>query len=170
MPFLRRSSFSTATGDFTQHLPNTSQYRTVYFLLHIRTPCVILTLSDSRMGKNSRISSLPLPLSFFSQPPKTVISTEAAHGLIVSRAVEKSASLPRPSLSQNALAFAMHLPLPCLLPLPFAFAFAFEIERGFQPASSQPQSGLRSAEDGVPDERFCSLGCNAGAKPEGRSD
>jgi hypothetical protein len=31
-------------------------------------------------------------------------------------------------------------------------------------------SGFRSAEDRVPGAAFCSRGCNAGAKPEGRSD
>jgi hypothetical protein len=35
---------------------------------------------------------------------KTVISTEAAHSLIVSSAVEKSASLPKLSLSHCAVA------------------------------------------------------------------
>src|SRR5207302_351871 len=37
--------------------------------------------------------------AFSSQPQKTVISTEAAHGLIVSSAAEKSASLPKQHLS-----------------------------------------------------------------------
>jgi hypothetical protein len=37
------------------------------------------------------------------QQPRTVISTEAAHSLIVRSAVEKSASLPRPSPSRAAL-------------------------------------------------------------------
>jgi hypothetical protein len=36
------------------------------------------------------------------QPPKTVISTEATHSFIVRRAVEKSASLPRPPQAPTA--------------------------------------------------------------------
>jgi len=50
-------------------------------------------------------------------PQETVILTEAAHGIIVSSAAEKSASLPPPfANSQSALvvAFALFLPLPVL--------------------------------------------------------
>jgi hypothetical protein len=45
-----------------------------------------------------------------SQEPRTVISTEAAHSLIVRSAVEKSAFLPRPSPSHNAFAVAKSKP------------------------------------------------------------
>jgi hypothetical protein len=53
---------------------------------------------------------------------KTVISTEAAHGFIVSSAAEKSASLPQISPSQHravAVTFC-----------PFAFAFLVVIPKG----------------------------------------
>jgi hypothetical protein len=45
---------------------------------------------------------LPLPV-VPTHPGTTVISTEAAHGLIVSSAVERPAFLPKPIPSQNQL-------------------------------------------------------------------
>jgi hypothetical protein len=49
------------------------------------------------MGKNPRILSLLLPLLVLLLETKgIVISTEAAHSLIVSSEAEKSASLPFP--------------------------------------------------------------------------
>jgi hypothetical protein len=49
--------------------------------------------------QSARSATTPLSLPFSSQPQKPVISTEAAHGLIVSSAAEKSASLPKQHLS-----------------------------------------------------------------------
>jgi hypothetical protein len=61
---------------------------------------------------------LPLHLLvLFHSNQKTVISTEAAHGLIVSSAVEKSASLP-PRFANPYSAVAV--------------AFAFQVEPGFR--------------------------------------
>jgi hypothetical protein len=45
------------------------------------------------MGKNNPPQSPRFAVAFFSAHQETVISTETAHGLIVSRAVEKSAFL-----------------------------------------------------------------------------
>jgi hypothetical protein len=51
----------------------------------------------------------------FHSNPKTVISTEAAHSLIVSSAAEKSASLPQPFLSPDP---HLHFQLPVNGPPP----------------------------------------------------
>ncbi|SRR6266851_1277970 len=69
-------------------------------------------------AKNPRILLLPLPLllpcfctctclcTHLHPDKRVVISTEAAHSLIVSSAVEKSASLPKPSPSHREPAVA----------------------------------------------------------------
>src|SRR5712672_2340797 len=49
--------------------------------------------------QSAHSATTPLSLPFSSQPQKPVISTEAAHGPIVSSAAEKSASLPKQHLS-----------------------------------------------------------------------
>jgi hypothetical protein len=58
-----------------------------------------------------------------SSPPKPVISTEADHGLIVSGAAEKTASLPIPSPSQSLPVLLFVIPQRsggiCFLPLLF---------------------------------------------------
>ena len=52
------------------------------------------------------VVAVPFPLLIFlPHSQKSVISTEAAHSLIVSSAVEKSASLPRTSPGQRAFPY-----------------------------------------------------------------
>ena len=80
-------------------------------------------------------------LCFLLPTTKTVISTEAAHGLIVSSAVEKSASQPKQPLSHCRV-----------------FALVFVIGFSDQSEPNRPNGFRSSAEGTIPDERLKTLG------------